>query len=125
MRKEFGRIEGARFYHPPTNTFGTSGHVKWHSESLHDPNLSKNDIAASIQGRNVWRTISSWWVLNTTMTRMDCYTSRRKSMCLKSPVGPVISVSRAPTMKGGLVARRCDETPVHVADVIRMTGADP
>ena len=30
MRKEFGKIEGARFYHPPTNTFGTSGHVKSH-----------------------------------------------------------------------------------------------
>ena len=26
-------------------------------------------------------------------------------------------------MKGCLVARRYDETPVHVADVIRMTGA--
>ena len=34
----------------------------------------------------------------------------------KSPVGPVILVSRAPIMKN-------DETPVHVADVIHMTGA--
>ena len=41
----------------------------------------------------------------------------------KSPVGSVILVSRAPIMKGGLVAKRYNETPVHVADVIRTTGA--
>ena len=28
MRKAFGKIGGARFYHPPINTFGTTGHVK-------------------------------------------------------------------------------------------------
>ena len=44
MRKEFGKIGEARFYYPPTNTFGTSGHVKWHPESLYDPNLSKYDV---------------------------------------------------------------------------------
>ena len=41
----------------------------------------------------------------------------------KSPVGPIILVSRAPIMKNGLKSKRYDETPVHVADVIRMTGA--
>ena len=41
----------------------------------------------------------------------------------KSPVGPVILASRAPIMKNGLMSKRYDETPVNVADVIRMTGA--
>ena len=50
MRKEFGNIGGARFYHPLTDTLATSGQVKWHPESLHDPNLSKNDITVRIQG---------------------------------------------------------------------------
>ena len=50
MRKEFGKVGGARFYHPPTNNFGTSGHVKWHPESLYDTNLTKDDVAARIQG---------------------------------------------------------------------------
>ena len=35
----------------------------------------------------------------------------------------VILGSRVPVMKGRLVARRYDKTPVHVVDVIRMTGA--
>ena len=50
MGKELGKIGGARFYHPPSNNFGASGHVKWHPESLYDPNLSKYDIPARIQG---------------------------------------------------------------------------
>ena len=41
----------------------------------------------------------------------------------KPLVGPVILVSRAPTMKGGLVARRYDETLVYVEDIVRMMGA--
>ena len=41
----------------------------------------------------------------------------------KSTVGPVILVSRAPIMKNVLCLSQYDETPVHVADVIRMTGA--
>ena len=51
MRKEFGKIRGARFYHP-NNTFGISGHVKWHPESLFDPNLSKYDVSVRIQGED-------------------------------------------------------------------------
>ena len=50
MRKEFGKIGRARFYHPPSNAFGTSGHVKWHPESLYDPNMSKYVVTARIQG---------------------------------------------------------------------------
>ena len=46
MRKEFGKIWGIRFYHPPTNIFGTRSHVKWHPESLYDPNLTKYDVTA-------------------------------------------------------------------------------
>ena len=43
------RGRGARFYHPHTNTFGTSGHVKYHPESLYDLNLSKYDATARTQ----------------------------------------------------------------------------
>ena len=50
MRKEFGNVVGARFYHPPTNTFGTSGHLKWHPESLYDPNLTEYDVTAGLYG---------------------------------------------------------------------------
>ena len=53
MRKEFGKIDGARFYQPPTNTFGTSDHVKWHPDSLYDPNLTKYDVMARLQGKVV------------------------------------------------------------------------
>ena len=41
----------------------------------------------------------------------------------KSPMGPVILVSRVPIMKKGLVSKRYDDTPVHAANVIRMIGA--
>ena len=41
----------------------------------------------------------------------------------KSPVGPDILVKRAPIMKGGLVAKRIDATPVYEEDAVRMTGA--
>ena len=50
MRKELGKVVGARFFHSPTNTFGISGHVDWHPESLYDPDLTKYDVAARIQG---------------------------------------------------------------------------
>ena len=50
MRKEFGKIGIARFYHPPTNSFGTSNIVKRHPASLYDPNLSKYDVTARLQG---------------------------------------------------------------------------
>ena len=41
----------------------------------------------------------------------------------KSPDGSVILVRRAPIMKGGLVAKRIDDTPVYVMDLVRMAGA--
>ena len=41
----------------------------------------------------------------------------------QSPDGLVILISRAPIMKGGLVAKCIDETPVFVEDVVRMTKA--
>ena len=50
MRNEVGRKGRARFYLPPINTFGTSGHVKWYPESLYDPNISKYGATARIQG---------------------------------------------------------------------------
>ena len=125
MRKEFGKIGGARYYHPPTNTFGTSEHVKWHPESLCDPNLPDNNITARIQGGG----------------RLECYQFlvgtkhfndedgllhvTKKVYVGKSPVGPVILVSRAPIMKGGLVATRYNETPLRVEDVIRMADEVP
>ena len=40
----------------------------------------------------------------------------------RSPIGAVILVSRAPIHKNGLVSSRADSTPVHVEDIIRMTG---
>ena len=41
----------------------------------------------------------------------------------QSPEGLVILVSRAPIMKGSLNAKRIDDTPVYVEDVVRVTGA--
>ena len=51
------------------------------------------------------------------MTRMDVIRNN-KVYVGKFPVGPINLVSRAPIMKGGLVARQYDETLVHAADVI-------
>ena len=34
----------------------------------------------------------------------------------------MILVSRAPIHKNGVVSSRADSTPVHVADVVKMTG---
>ena len=50
IRKQFDKIREAWSYHLPTNTFGTNGDVKWYPESLYDPNQSKYDITARIQG---------------------------------------------------------------------------
>ena len=49
MRKEFKKIEGAR-YHPPTKSYGTSGHVKWYPGLWYDPKLTKFDISAQLMG---------------------------------------------------------------------------
>ena len=47
-----------------------------------------------------------------------------KEVCLgKYPARSVILISRAPIMKCGLVSKRIDDTPLHVEDVVRMTGA--
>ena len=98
-RKEFGKIGGAWFYHPPTNTFGTSGHVKWHSESLYDPNLSKYDVTARIQRKGC---LEDYQFLVGTKHFDDedglLYVTK-KVYVGKSPVRPVILVSRAPIMK--------------------------
>ena len=40
----------------------------------------------------------------------------------QSPKGSVIPISRAAIMKGGLIADRIDETPVHVEGVVQITG---
>ena len=40
----------------------------------------------------------------------------------KSPVAPVVLVSGAPIIKNSLLPKQYDETPLHVTDVIRMTG---
>ena len=50
VRKDFGEIRGARFYHPHTNPFGTSRQVKWPPESLYDRNQSKYGVISSVQG---------------------------------------------------------------------------
>ena len=50
MRKEFKTIGGARFYHPPTKSYGTSGHVKWYPGLWYDPKLTKFDISAQLMG---------------------------------------------------------------------------
>ena len=117
------RLGGARFYHPPTNNFGTSGHVDWHPESLYYPNLTKYDVAAKIQG--VGQVEDYQFLVGTTHFDDDynlLYVTKEVYLG-KSPVGPVILVKRAPIMRGGLVAKRIDDTPVYVEDVVRMTGA--
>ena len=48
MRKDFKTIGGARFYHPPTNSFGTSGHVKWFPGMWYDLKLTKFDMTAQL-----------------------------------------------------------------------------
>ena len=50
MQKEFDKVGRAWFYHRLISTYGTSGHCKWHPESLYDPNLSNYDVTARIQG---------------------------------------------------------------------------
>ena len=101
MRKEFSKIGGARLCHTPTNTFGTSGHVKWHLECLYDPNLPKYDVSARIQG--IGRLEDYQFLVGT--TRFDdedglkCVT--KKVYVGKSPVGLVILVSWSPVIKGG------------------------
>ena len=116
MRKEFGKVGRARCYHPPTN-------VDRHPESLFDLNLTKYDVAARIQG--VGRVEDYQFLVGTThFDDEDNLLYVTKEVYVgKSPVGPVILVKRAPIMKGGLVAKRIDDTPVYVEDVVRMTGA--
>ena len=53
-------IGGARVHHPPTNTFGSSGDVKWHPESQHHSNISMYDITARIQGMGFVEGYSTW-----------------------------------------------------------------
>ena len=50
MRKDFKTIGRARFYHPPTISFGTSGHVKWDPGMWYDSILMKYDISAQLMG---------------------------------------------------------------------------
>ena len=38
------------FYRPPTNSYGTSGHVKLYPGMWYDLNLTKYDISAQLMG---------------------------------------------------------------------------
>ena len=51
MRKDFKTIGGARFYHPPTNSYGTNGHVKWYPGMWYDKHL------CSVYGRRLCRNL--------------------------------------------------------------------
>ena len=80
--------------------------MKRHSESLYDPNISEHDVTARIQGEG-------------RLEEVDGLLYVMKEVYIgNSSMGLVIFVSRAPIMKGGLVARRYDETLMHVTDVI-------
>ena len=48
MRKDLKTIGGARFYHPPTNSYRASGHVKWYPGMWYDPKLTRYDIASQL-----------------------------------------------------------------------------
>ena len=50
IRKDFKTIGGARFYHPSTISFGTSGHVKWYPGMWYDSKFPKYDISAQLMG---------------------------------------------------------------------------
>ena len=109
------------FLSPPTNTFGTSGDVKWHQESLYDPNLTKYDVTARLQ--RIGRLEDYHFFGGSThVDEEDGLLYVTKEVYVgKSPEGSVILVSRAPVMKVGLVANRVDETPMYVEDLVRMT----
>ena len=100
------RGRGARFYHPHTNTFGTSGHVKYHPESLYDLNLSKYDATARTQEAGCVEN-HQCLVDKTHFNDEDkLYYVTKKVYVGWSPVVQVILVSRAPIMNGGPVAKR-------------------
>ena len=50
MRTDFKTIGGARFYCPPTNSYGTSGHFKWYPIIWYDSKVIKYDISAQLMG---------------------------------------------------------------------------
>ena len=114
MRKEFGKVGGTRFYHPPTNTFGTSGKVKWHPESLYDSNLTKYEL------HGLGRLEDYQFLVDTTHfdDEDDLFYITKEVYVGQSQEVSVILVSRAPIMKGGLVSTRSDKTPVYGEDVV-------
>lgn len=118
MRKATRKIGGAIFYHSPTNSYGTSGHVKWHPELLNDPNLYNDDVSARIQ---VVGPLEGNQFLEGTkhFDEEDGLLFVTKEVYVrKSPVGQILLVERASIMKGDLVAKRYDETPVYGEDLV-------
>ena len=104
-----------------SNTFSTSGHVKWRPESLYDPNLTMDDVTARLQGVGQ---LEDYQILvgTTHIDGEDSLIYAKKEVSVgQSPEGSVNLVSRAPVIKGGLVAKYIDRTPVYVEDEEQMT----
>ena len=92
--------------------------MKWHPESLYDPNLTKYDVTARLQ--EVGRLEDYQFMVGTTHFDEEgglLYVTKEVYV-EQSPEGSVILVSLALIMKGGLVVKRIDETPVSVEDVV-------
>ena len=110
--KGFLDYRGARLYHPPTNSCGTSGHVKWYPGMWYDPKLTKYDISAQLMGKGCIEDFQ--YLMGTTHFDDEdglLYVTQ-KVYERRSPVGKVILVSR---FSGS-------QTPVHVEDIVRLTG---
>ena len=86
--------------------------MKWHPDSLYDADLKWYDVTARLQW--VGRMEDFQFQVGTThFDDEDSLLNVTKEVYVgQSPEGSVILVSRAPIMKGGLVATRIDGTPM-------------
>ena len=122
VKKPFGKIGGACLYHPPPNTFGTSGHIKRYQESLlgHNSSMYPGEDPGSRMSEKYQFLVSTTHLED----EVGLLCVRKKVYVGNSPVGPVILVNRTTIMKGGLVRNGMMRTSVYVVQMIGTVIAD-
>ena len=88
----------------------------------YDPKLTKYDITAQLMGEGC---VEDYQYLFGTIHLDDedgpLYVTQ-KVYIRRSPVGQVILVNRAPIHRNKMVSSKADSAPIHVVDIVRMTG---
>ena len=88
----------------------------------YDPKLTKYDITAQLMGEGCVEDYQYLVGISHFDDEDGLLYVTQKVYIGRSPVRQVILVNRASIHRNGTVSSRADSTPIHVADIVHMTG---